>query len=361
MRNRLATIFSSLQAWVLAAAGLIVLLFVYYVAADRATPFTTDAYAQALVIQVAPRVEGQVTALHVANGSRVKQGDPLFEIDPRPFRYEVQRLEAKLVETKFAIKQLESALAAQKSLIKERRADLHYAQQTHDRIAGLAPEGAASQQKLDEATDQLSARRALLSRAQAEAEKLENQLAAKIGDDHASVKQVEAELAQAKLRLAWSTVKAPSDGRVDDLQLSVGTYIDAGTAVLSFVDTRRWWVVANYQENALSVIRPGQDVALSFFMYPGSLVHGRVESVGWGVSQGQGVPSGSLPEIDNPTAWIARSQRFQVRIAVDDMGPDLPLRVGATARVVVFAQPGGLMNVPARFWLWVGSQLDYIY
>src|SRR5262245_9679011 len=90
-------LFFSARAWVVTILLLVVLVIVYYALSDRYTPFTTDAYVQAYVIQVAPRVEGEIVRVHVVENQRVGKGDVLFEIDPRPFAHRVELLEAKLV------------------------------------------------------------------------------------------------------------------------------------------------------------------------------------------------------------------------------------------------------------------------
>src|ERR1700688_3160517 len=82
----------SARAWVLFILLVIAALVAYYVLSDRHTPWTTDAYVQAYVIQVAPRVEGQVVQVHVRKNQAVKKGDLLFEIDPRPFKHRVDLL-----------------------------------------------------------------------------------------------------------------------------------------------------------------------------------------------------------------------------------------------------------------------------
>src|SRR5215475_13023709 len=84
-RARASKRFWSARAWVAIVLLLIVALIVYYVLSDIYTPFTTDAYVQAYVVQVAPRVEGQVVQVCVEENQAVKKGDLLFEIDPRPF------------------------------------------------------------------------------------------------------------------------------------------------------------------------------------------------------------------------------------------------------------------------------------
>src|SRR5215510_9276310 len=82
----------SARAWILFLLLVIAALVAYYVLSDRYSPLTTDAYVQAYVIQVAPRVEGQVVEVRVRENQAVKKGDLLFEIDPRPFQHRVDLL-----------------------------------------------------------------------------------------------------------------------------------------------------------------------------------------------------------------------------------------------------------------------------
>src|SRR6266850_1610133 len=102
----------SARLWVLFVLLVIAALVAYYVLSDRYTPFTTDAYVQAYVIQVAARVEGQVVRVHVLENQAIRKGDLVFEIDPRPFEHRVAVLEAKLAQAIQQVVQLESELAA---------------------------------------------------------------------------------------------------------------------------------------------------------------------------------------------------------------------------------------------------------
>ena len=99
-------LFLSARGWVLCALLVIAALVVYYVLSDRYTPFTTDAFVQAFVIQVTARVEGQVVRVDVQENQPVKKGDLLFEIDPRPFEHRVAVLEAKLVDASHQVEQM---------------------------------------------------------------------------------------------------------------------------------------------------------------------------------------------------------------------------------------------------------------
>src|SRR5579871_2055692 len=88
----------SFRFWVLLVLAFIGVLVAYYVASERYTPLTSDAYVQAYVIQVAPQVGGQVVHVYVREGEQVAAGEMLFELDPRPFEHKVAYLEAKQVE-----------------------------------------------------------------------------------------------------------------------------------------------------------------------------------------------------------------------------------------------------------------------
>src|SRR6516225_11947188 len=126
--HRLAT---SFRFWILVLLGLVVLLVAYYALADRYTPFTTDAYVQAYVVQVAPQVGEKVVRVHVREGDRVKAGALLFELDPAVFEQKVAHLEAKLVEVTHQVKQLEAELAAARAGHERLVADAAYAAVVH--------------------------------------------------------------------------------------------------------------------------------------------------------------------------------------------------------------------------------------
>ncbi|MCL6285595.1 HlyD family secretion protein [Ruegeria sp. 2012CJ41-6] len=281
---------TTIRFWVTSLFCLIILLFIYYIASDRFTPMTRDAYVQAAVIPVAPQVPGEVVEVLVEEGAKVKVGDPLFRIDPEAYQIEVDRLQAKLDHAELALNQ----------------------QGTTDW-------------------------------------------------ERAELRQIKSMLAKANLSLSQTTVRAPAGGLVDNLQLHTGAYATVGRAVMTLVDAENWWIVANFEENALSVIRDGQKVEFGLYLYPGQVFAGRVESIGWGVERGQGIASGRLPQVGNPSRWVSFSQRFQVRITPEGPVAGQPLRVGATARVVVFSGDQGLMNLLAQWLIRLSATTDYLY
>lgn len=354
------SMFFSARAWFIALTCLIILAVVYYVVANRITPYTSDAYVQSFVVQIAPRVDGQVIEVLVEDGSFVGAGEPLFRLDPTPYEFEVARLEASLALSESTIEGLQAQLKFFEGVVDQRQADVDFAQQSFDRISKLAEDSFAAQQQLDQATATLRSDTALLNQAEADLVDIQTQLGSMTGDDHSQVAQVRAELEIARFNLDQTTIFAAVGGIVDNMQLRSGTYLEAGDYVMTLIDSDARWIVANYQENALSVIRPGQSVQLSFFMYPGHIFEGEVTAIGSGVYKGQGLADGLLAQVENPSAWITLSQRFQVRID-PVVGTEFPLRVGATARVMIVTEDSPFMNNLGAFWLRVGTNLDYIF
>jgi multidrug resistance efflux pump len=339
----------SVRAWILFIVLVIVALVAYYVLSDRYTPLTTDAYLQAYVIQVAPRVEGQVVQVHVQENQAVQKDELLFEIDRRPFQHHVDLLVAKRVQAVQQVAQLEAELSAAKAEDARLIAEDAYARVVHDQEKAIFKQEATTDRKYVEAVQKYKAAQAALERSRAQIRKVEQALAARIGAEHALVAEVEAQLALARLDLEWTRVYASCDGLITDLQLREGAYTHTGRAALTLIDTSRWLIVANFRENALVRVREGQPAAVAFRGLPGQIFGARVVSVGWGVSQGQGAPSGQLPEVKVPASWVPPAQRFQVRLTLDD--PEaVPLRVGMTGSVAVYTEPEGVLNDITRWW-----------
>lgn len=333
----------SARAWVLLVLVVIVLIATYYVLSALHTPFTTDAYLQAYVVQVAPRVEGQVTRVNVVENQAVKKGDLMFEIDPRPFEYRVALLKAKRVDAVQQVAQLEAELAAANADVQRLEAEESYAKVVADQEEMIFKQEATTDRKYQQATQSLKAAQAARAQGIARAKKIEQALAAMVGDEHAIVAEIDAQLEVAELDLQWTKVYAPANGFVTNVQLREGDYLHSGTQALTCIDTDRWWVVANFRENNLENVRQGQRVGLTINTYPGRIFPGVVDSVGWGVDQGQGAPSGVLPDVMEPKNWIRLAQRFQVRI-IPDVPPEFPLRVGATASAAIYTRDDYWLN-----------------
>ena len=350
---------SSARFWVLFILAIIVLLVAYYALVNRYAPITTDAYFQAFVVQVAPQVDGQVVRVHVTENQQVEKDMLLFEIDPRPYQQKVQELEGTLARGIQDIAQMQSELKAAQAEEARVAALESYTQAVHEQEARIFKDDATTERKFINARQQHLAAKALVEKTKAVVRQKEQALEAKVGDEYARVAEARAQLATAKLHLEWTKVRAPARGYVTNLQLRVGSYAHAGQPLLTCIETDSWWIVANFRESTLENIRPGQPAGIACKTYPGRIFSGTVQSIGWGVDEGQGIPSGKLPQVKKPQELLPSAQRFQVRVVLDK--PDeVALRVGATAAVTVYTDPDFVLNPLAEFWQRIETWLYYL-
>ena len=118
------------------------------------------------------------------------------------------------------------------------------------------------------------------------------------------------------------------------MNISVGEYAHPGTPLFTLIDTRVWYVIANYRESKLKNIALGAHVDVYLMGHPDRKFNGIVESIGYGVFPEDGQVAAGLPDIERTLNWVHLSSRFPVRVRVQD--PDRTLfRIGATAVTVV--------------------------
>lgn len=355
--GRLAT---SLRAWVLFLVGLIVTAVTYYVIASRATPMSVESYLQALVVEVAPQVAGQVVRVVVKENDRVRKGQLLFEIDPRPFERRIAQLEARLAWAIAEVAQLETDLSIARADDERVSAERDYSRVVRQQEESIFKNASTTERKFLDAMRQDKANRALLEQSRGKIKKVEQALAARAAGEHALIASVRAELELARLELLYCSVHASVDGIVTNLQLRVGAYAHKGQGMISLIDASQWLVIANYRETCFERMRIGQPALVSLRSRPGRLAPASVVSIGEGVSEGQGTPTGQLPTVKSPTGWLPPAQRFQVRLALLDLDDHLA-RVGATGVTTVYTEPNHWINPITRGYHQCLAWLDYLY
>ena len=311
-----------------------IVLGVYVTSLYYRYPRTDDAYVHANIVGVAPHVSGPITELPVQDNQHVKQGQLLFVVDARPYRSAVDKAEADLALTDLQIKALNDVIRAAKSREAQVRADAAYDRQYLDRIQPLLSRHFVTANDVFNARSRLEASEAAVASAHSEVSKAQNDLG-QYGDINARRKAAEAALYDARLNVEYCYVRAPFDAYVTNLNIAVGQYANEGREVMSLVDNRTWYVLANFRENFLGYIRPGMSVEVYLLSYPNKRFHGRVQGVGWALYQGNGASVAGLPEVEETLNWVRLSQRFPVRIILEDPDPAFPFRMGTTAVVTI--------------------------
>ncbi|MGD8569330.1 MAG: HlyD family secretion protein [Gammaproteobacteria bacterium] len=301
----------------------------YQVYADY-YPSTEDAYVEANVVRVAPRVTGRIASLSVANHQRVNKGDLLFTIDQAPFRFALQQAQAELALAKREVAQAAAAVESAKAEVHNRKVLVDNAKAKLERARRLSRKEYISDENVTDAEAEYNSAKANLQVAQARLEEARRQLG-KTGDENDRIVQAKARLDQVKWELDNTRVNAACAGQISEFKLQPGNVVTADNEVFVLVCSNRYWVDANYKETQLQYIRHGQPVDINVDMYPDHHFHGVVENV----SAATGSVFSLLPPQNANGNWVKVIQRVPVRIRIDNPDPAYPLLVGTSTTVTI--------------------------
>ncbi len=246
---------------------------------------TDDAYINANIVQIAPRVTGQVTQLHIQNNQYVTLNQPLFDIDSTPF--EIAATEA--------LAQLE-----------KNQSQLNIATLTSNRMVKLVKKNVASEQEGDN-------------------------VEANLRSAMAAIQLGEANLKKVKLDLSYTKVAAPLSGWVTNVTLRSGSIVQANQPLFALISDEVFWVDANFKETDISKIHADQKVDVIVDMYPKHHFKGIVESI----SGGSGTAFSLLPPQNATGNWVKVTQRVPVRVRIINPDREHPLRIGTSATVKI--------------------------
>ncbi|MBP0620643.1 HlyD family secretion protein [Cupriavidus consociatus] len=348
--------------WVLV---LIAVSLVWYLLADRLTPYTQQARVQAFVVPVASEVAGRVTRVPVRNNQDVAAGTVLFEVDPQHYRIAADRARADLESTRRQIGASTAGIESAQAALRAARANEVKARQDSERLERLYREdqGTISLRRLEIARASLEAATAQVAAARAEVQRAREQEGGS-AEDNAKLRSAAAALEKAELDLANTSVRARSAGLVTDLRTETGQFAAAGHPVMTLITIHDVWINAEMTENNLGHVVPGTPVAIVLDSLPGRIFTGRVRSVGYGVNVG-GPPTqpGSLPTVQNSRDWLRPAQRFPVTVEFDpgQLSSLRGVRVGGQAEVMAFPTEGNPLNPLGRAFLYLMSWLSYVY
>jgi len=320
----------------------------FYTRSYELYPHTDNAYVQADLVRIAPRVSGPVVESPLHDNQHVKQGDLLLQIDPEDFRVQVEIQQAQLAladaqldQAKAAITQAQSSIDESDERIRAAQAPAERSKRDLDRAIALMKSAAKaiSQQDLDAARSTADSDAANLDAAKAAAQvsrAAAQSAQAALEAAQAQERHAAAGLEDARLQLSYTRIVAPVDGWVTNLNLPPGNYLTAGQSPLTLVADHSWRVLAYFKETSTGRIRPGQKVTVRLFPFPDKVFDAVVEGIGWGIYQDDGSASpttNQLPNISPTVNWVRLPQRFPVRIDLPQEDAAHPFRIGQTAVV----------------------------
>jgi membrane fusion protein (multidrug efflux system) len=333
---------------IIAAVIVLILGALIYWLTTRNRVTTDDAYVDGRAVSIAPRVAGAVISLDVNDNQFVHAGDPLIHLDPRPFQLAVAAAQAELDTARAQLaaqrhgqlvsqRNVPAQLAQAQAQLRSARAALEKAQNDEQRehqlsgTATTAQEADATRVALSQAQAQVAAAEAQV-REQSPVPARLSQVQAQVNQQEGAQRDAEAKLAQAELDLTWTIVQAPQDGWITKRSVELGDYVSVGQELLALVSPQIW-ITANFKENQLVQVRPGQPVRIAIDMYPDLRLRGHVDSI----QLGSGSKFSTFPPENATGNFIKIVQRIPVKIDIDSgLDPKLPLPLGSSAEPTIY-------------------------
>lgn len=350
-----------LRLFGMVVVGLAVIWGIWYFITQAGRVHTDNAYVGADTAVVTPLVGGPVKEVRVSGTQAVKKGDILVILDDADARVDLANAEAMLQQAQQRFRQTKatgasldarlSARAAETAAARARltvaQADFDKARAALNRREGLVSSGAVSAEELTTVRTAYQQARAALEQAQAGVAGAEATRASAVGDLASNealtrgvseltapdVAAARARLAQAKLNLDRTVIRAPISGVVTNRQVQVGQRVAPGAPIMTLVPTDAVFVDANFKESQLKYVRPGQRVELRSDFYGSDVTFvGTVK----GFAGGTGAAFALIPAQNATGNWVKVVQRLPVRIALDPKQvKEHPLRVGLTMDAVI--------------------------
>lgn len=284
---------------------------------------TDDAYVGGNVTPLAPHIDAFVERVLVADNERVRAGQVLIQLDQRDYRTALDHAEAALQARLAAAESLRAQSALQQSMIRQEEADLAakkaqagFAAVDASRYRTLAQTSYGSRQNEERSSALNQEAQSAVASAQAGLEAARQKLKvldAQIAEADAAVAQAKSDLHTAELNLGYSEIRSPIDGYVGNRAAQVGAYATRGTYLISVTPADGLWVDANFKEDQLTRMIPGQSAAVTADVLPGHVFHGHVGSL----APGTGAVFSVIPAENATGNFTKIVQRVPVRILLD--------------------------------------------
>ena len=294
---------------------------------------TDDAYVNGNVVEITPLVTGTVVSIGADDGDLVQEGQVLVNFDPNDAEVGLQSAQANLARTVRQVRGLYSNVDGMKAQVNAQKAEVQKAQENYSRRKSLAAGGAISQEELSHARDDLTSAQNALANAQQQFQTSSALVDDTVVSSHPDVQAAAAQLRQAYLTKARSTLIAPVTGYVAKRTVQLGQRVQPGTALMAVIPLDQLWIDANFKETQLRDMRIGQAVDIEADLYGSDVKYsGTIDSLG----AGTGSAFALLPAQNATGNWIKIVQRVPVRIHINaEQLAKHPLRVGLSTLVKV--------------------------
>jgi membrane fusion protein, multidrug efflux system len=325
-----------------AAAVVAILLFVGLKAllAALTSESTDDAFITGHIVSIAPRIAGQVAAVHVLDNEFVTNGELLVEIDPSDYASTLGQKEAAKASSDSNFKAAVAGYELMKVKVTTAQADAAKTKADEDAAAATNTRAQAdlerAQKLIKEDTisqSEFDQFKAAADSAQADYESAKQKAASddsKVNEADAQLEAAKAEadavfsqvneskteVASAQLNVSYTKIFAPSDGLITRKQVETGNYLQVGQTIFSIVPSNVW-VVGNFKESQLNDMKAGQKTLVAIDALDGRKFKAHVDSV----QAGSGATFSLLPPENAVGNYVKVVQRVPVKIVFDEALP----------------------------------------
>jgi membrane fusion protein (multidrug efflux system) len=294
-----------------------------------------DAYIQAVSASISPQVSGQVVAIIAKSNTEIKKDDPLFKLDPEPYRIALANAEAQLDVARNQVHILIETYRARLKQIDQAKATADYAQTTFERQQQLYDTGAAPRATLDAAIRDLQTAKANLASLQREAAAALAQLGGNPDmavEQQSTVKQAQAAVDSAARNLRLTSIVAPFDGIPNNVEsIAIGVFLNAGQSAFPLVSTHDFYIEANIRETDLTYVREGDPARITVDAYPDTPIAGKVTTL----APASGSVFALLPPQNATGNWVKVVQRIPVRLSIGQVPDGVALRSGMSVKISI--------------------------
>jgi multidrug resistance efflux pump len=308
------------------------------------------------ITEITPNVSGQVLEIPVKINEPVKAGTVLFRIDPAPFQYKVQKLEASLAQAKQQVKQLKASYEQASANVEGLTKQFAYLTQRFSDMRRLTGEQAQSVFREQDTQVQYETTQAQLQAAKAAQENAKLAMDSEIGGVNTAVAVSEAQLADAQWELDQTTFRAPADGAVTLVTLTVGDRAHLTRPLMSFIVSDDITLIGMFSPNGFQTVKPGAPVKLVFEDRPGQIYHAKIVEIPRGVGQGQVAVSGTLAR----SGSITGAKAYPARISIPDELNQADLRVGMPGTATAYSEKAGAIGMLMSILVWISSYTAYL-
>jgi RND family efflux transporter MFP subunit len=258
-------------------------------------PWTRDGQVRAHIVEITPRVTGQIVNVFIDDNSHVEKGDLLFEIDTSIYKANLHKATA-------------SEKQAQ-ALVNKAKNEEKRAKNLQRRTPGAIP---------------------ILTL---------NNLSNAVETAIANLEVAKAVVEEAKLNLDFTKIYASTNGYITNFNLRVGSQVIANNPVVALIDENSFWIEGFFKETDLQGVNPQDKAYVTLLMHDKYVLEGKIKSIGYGIAKQDGSTGNDLLPTVNPNfQWIRLAQRIPIKVNLTSIPEDLQLRVGMTASVKIIKE-----------------------